>query len=161
MRLRAAGQGDLESLRVWKNANKAGFFFKGDITPEMQAKWFADYLRRPHDFMFIVEDGGAAAGCMGFRLLENGAAADTYNMIAAPHAKGTGVMKKAMILMCSWIADNFTKDIGCLVVKGNEAIKYYEHCGYRIVGSADGHEILKVEWGAMPRVPTAVSESKA
>lgn len=159
MRLRAAGRGDLESLRAWKNANKAAFFFKDEITPEMQEKWYADYLKRPRDFMFIVEDGGAAAGCMGFRVLEDGA--DAYNMIAAPHAKGKGVMKRAMIIMCSYIAETFTTDIGCLVVKGNPAVKYYEHCGYRVAGGAEGHYILKVDWSAMPRVPTAVSESSS
>jgi len=158
VRLRAAGQDDLESLRIWKNANKAGFFFKGEITREMQAKWYEEYRARPNDFMFIVEDGGAPAGCMGFRILE-GAAADTYNMIAAPHAKGKGVMKTAMIMMCSHIAEKFTKDIGCLVIKGNDALKYYEHCGYRIVGTADGHEVLKVEWDSMKQIPVVSTES--
>lgn len=157
VRLRAAGPNDLDNLRVWKNANKAGFFFKGEITPETQAKWYAEYLARPNDFMFIVEDGGVAAGCMGFRILE-GAAADTYNMIAAPHAKGKGVMKTAMIMMCSYIAEKFTKDIGCLVIKGNDALKYYEHCGYRVVGSADGHVVLKVEWSSMKPIPVLETE---
>lgn len=160
VRLRAAGPGDLDDLRAWKNANKAGFFFKGEITADMQAKWFAEYRGRPRDFMFIVEEGGKAAGCMGFRVLEDGSA-DTYNMIAAPHAKGKGVMKAAMILMCSYIAETYTKDIGCLVVKGNDALKYYEHCGYRVVGTADGHDILKVEWNSMKRIPVQATENNS
>lgn len=160
LRLRAAGPGDLEDLRVWKNANVAGFFFKGEITPAMQAGWYADYRARPDDFMFIVEKDGAKAGCMGFRMLAGGAA-DTYNMIAAPAAKGKGVMKAAMLLMCSYIAEARTKDIGCLVVKGNPAVTYYEHCGYRVVGEGEGHHVLKLDWEKFQPVPVEVRSERA
>ena len=152
LNLRAAGPGDLEDLRAWKNANKAGFFFQEDITVEMQHRWYESYRARPNDFMFIVESGGAKAGCMGFRLTDGGAA-DTYNMIAAPAEKGKGIMKAAILMMCSHIAERHTKDIGCLVVKSNPAVKYYEHCGYKIVGDGGDHHILKLDWTRFTPVP--------
>ena len=156
--LRAAGPGDLEDLRAWKNANKAGFFFKDTITTEMQREWYEKYRARPNDFMFIVESDGVKAGCMGFRIQDDGTA-DTYNMIASPAAKGKGLMKAAMLVMCSYIAERHTKDIGCLVVTGNPAVKYYEHCGYKIVGEGAGHHILKLDWTRFVPVSYARSES--
>lgn len=159
LRLRAAGPGDLEDLRRWKNANVAGFFFKGEITEGMQARWFEEYRGRPNDFMFIVEKDGLKAGCMGFRLLEDGSA-DTYNMIVDPAAKGRGIMKAAMILMCSHIAGR-TKDIGCLVLKGNPAVGYYEHCGYRITGDGGDHHMLKLDWEKFRPVPVEERSERA
>ncbi|MEK7382201.1 MAG: FAD-dependent oxidoreductase [Elusimicrobiota bacterium] len=141
--LRAAGPGDLEQLRVWKNANKNGFFFQGDITPEMQKAWYGSYLLRPEDFMFVVEHEGRKVGCMGFRLQKDGSA-DVYNIIAAPGGAGRGLMKAAMALMCAHIAAHHTKDIGCLVVKGNPAAAFYEHCGFKIVAAGGDHHILKL-----------------
>ncbi|MEQ1919651.1 MAG: GNAT family N-acetyltransferase, partial [Elusimicrobiota bacterium] len=152
LRLRAVGPGDLENLRAWKNANVAGFFFRGVITPAMQAEWYEAYRARPDDFMFIVEKDGIQAGCMGFRIRNSGEA-DTYNMIAAPEAKGRGIMKAAMILMCSYIAQTRTKDIGCLVVKGNPAVSYYEHCGYRVTGDGGDHHVLSLDWSVFKPIP--------
>ena len=151
LRLRSIGDGDQDALRAWKNANKAGFFFKGEITPDMQAKWYAGYRARPDDFMFVVEKEGVAAGCMGFRVLAGGEA-DAYNMIAAPEAKGKGVMKPAMRLMCSYIAARHTRDIGCLVLKGNPAVGWYESCGFRVAGDGGDHHRLKLDWGAFEPV---------
>ena len=145
--LRAVEPRDLDDLRVWKNANKKGFFFQGDITPEMQKDWFASYLQRPDDFMFVVEHEGRKAGCMGFRLQKDGSA-DAYNIIAAPGGAGKGLMKAAMRLMCAHIASHHTRDIGCLVVKGNPAVSFYEHCGFKVVGDGGRHHILKLAPGA-------------
>ena len=155
LRLRAAAPGDLEDLRAWKNANVAGFFFRGVITPAMQAEWYAAYRKRPDDFMFIVEKDGAKAGCMGYRIMPGGEA-DTYNMIAAPEAKGQGIMKAAMLLMCSYIAQTRTKDIGCLVVKGNPAVSYYEHSGNGVAGDGGDHHMLKLDWAVFK--PVTVEE---
>lgn len=155
--LRAAGPGDLEDLRAWKNANTAAFFFKEQITPEMQKQWYEGYRARPGDHMFIVEHEGAKAGCMGFRTMKDGAV-DTYNMIAAPAAKGKGLMKAAMLVMCSYIAARHGRDIGCLVVLGNPAVKYYESCGYKVVGQDEGHHVLKLDWSRFQPVPYEVQE---
>lgn len=156
VRLRSIEERDQDELRAWKNANKSGFFFKGDITPQMQREWFAGYRSRPKDWMFVVEAEGGKAGCMGFRLLEDGSV-DTYNMIAAPGFEGKGLMKSAMRVMCSYAAENAGKDIGCLVVLGNPAVKYYEACGYRVVGEGQGHHILKLDWARFKPVPCEVA----
>jgi RimJ/RimL family protein N-acetyltransferase len=145
VRLRAAAQGDLAELRAWKNVNKAGFFFKGDITEQMQQEWFDSYRKRPEDFMFIVEHEGAKAGCMAVRRMPDGSV-DAYNMIVAPGFAGKGLMRAAMRVMCSWAAASLGKDIGCLVLKGNPALRYYQACGYRVVGDGGDHDVLKLDW---------------
>lgn len=157
MRLRAAGPGDLDRLRVWKNANKPGFFFQGEITPEMQAQWFEGYRARPDDYMFVVERAGAPVGCMGFRREKDGSV-DAYNMIVAPEAAGRGYMKAAMALMCSFAADRYTRDIGCLVLKTNPAVAYYQACGYKIVGDGGDHHIFKLDWTRFQPVGYDVAE---
>ncbi len=155
--LRSAGRGDLEDLRSWKNANKAGFFFKGEITPEMQEDWFDGYLARPRDFMFVVEHGGRKAGCLGFRILESGEA-DAYNIIAAPGGSGKGLMKAAMAVLCSYAAREFTRDIGCRVLKDNPAVSYYERCGFKVVGDGGDHRIFTLDWTRFAPVAYDVTE---
>jgi len=140
VRLRSAGPDDLEQLRLWKNGAKAGFFFKGDINAAMQKAWFAAYLERPGDFLFIVEHDGRKAGCLGFRLEKD--AAEVYNVIAAPGEEGKGTMTAAMRLLCAHIGEHHTKTIGCLVLKGNPALAFYERCGFRITGEGTDHDVL-------------------
>lgn len=146
IRLRTINRDDIEDLRAWKNAAKAGFFFQGEINDLMQKAWFAGYLERTDDYMFVVERDGKKAGCLGFRL-EKGAA-DIYNVIAAPGEGGRGTMTAAMKLLCSYIANHHTKQIGCLVLKGNAARGFYERCGFKITGEGKGHDILTLDWTA-------------
>lgn len=141
--LRLAEPEDLEDLRTWKNANKAGFFFQEEISSEMQKAWYRTYLERTHDYMFIVEFQGDKVGCMGFRVI--GGAADVYNIIAAPGGEGRGLMRAAMAVMCSYAARQ-TRDIGCLVLKKNPAKNYYERCGFKITGDGGDHDIFKLDW---------------
>jgi len=146
VRLRSAGPGDLERLRSWKNGAKESFFHKGDINELMQRAWFAGYLERADDFMFIVECEGRDAGCLGFRLHDD--AADIYNVIAAPEKRGQGVMTAALRLLCSHIGARHTKSIGCAVIKGNPALRFYECCGFRLSADRGDHDRLAFDWNA-------------
>ncbi|MBI4371707.1 MAG: GNAT family N-acetyltransferase [Elusimicrobia bacterium] len=157
LRLRAIVPADLEDLRIWKNANKAAFFFQDEITPAMQRAWHEGYLRRPDDFMFMVERGGEVLGCLGFRLLKDGSA-DAYNIMAKPGASGRGAMGAAMVLMCSFIQARFTKHIGCLVVKGNAAARYYARCGYRAAADGGDHVVFKLDAAAFRPVEFNAAE---
>ncbi len=141
--LRAIAEGDLEDLRLWKNANRSGFFFKGEITAEMQSKWFAEYLGRPHDRMFVAESGTLRAGCMGFRMQEG--AADCYNIIGAPEGRGKGILGTAMRLMCTYIKAEHTAQIGCRVLKDNPAVGWYQKCGYRIASDQADYYQMELE----------------
>ncbi|MEK7858379.1 MAG: hypothetical protein AAB320_04475 [Elusimicrobiota bacterium] len=141
--LRAIGPDDLEELRSWKNANKEAFFFKGDITPEMQETWFSGYLERPRDFMFMVMHGHSKAGSLGFRM--EGTAADCYNIMGAPGGRSPRAMSQGMKLLCSFIVDKHTRKIGCKVVEGNKAVAWYERQGYRIASQQQGYVQMSLD----------------
>jgi ribosomal protein S18 acetylase RimI-like enzyme len=156
--LRSAGPQDLDNLRVWKNRNKEGFFFQGEITPQMQRDWYAAYLSRERDFMFIVESEAVAVGCMAFRVEELGAI-DAYNIIAAPEGAGKGLMKAALAIMCSYAAQRYGPDIGCLVLKNNPAVGYYRACGFEIVGDGGAHHLFKLDWTKFQPVAYTLTEN--
>ncbi len=142
--LRSIDESDLEDLRVWKNANRRAFFFKDEITPEMQRRWYEGFLARPDDHMFVVEWENLKAGCMGFRLL--GGAADCYNIIGTPQATGRGVLRRAMTLMCSFIAAEHTREIGCKVLCGNPAVGWYQKCGFSIAEDKGDYYQMRLDW---------------
>jgi ribosomal protein S18 acetylase RimI-like enzyme len=141
--LRTIETADIEDLRLWKNANSLSFFLKEKISPEGQKEWFKGYLARPQDFMFLVESGDLRAGCMGFRILEE--AADCYNIIGAPASQGLGIMQAAILLMCSFIRNEYTKEIICLVLKENPALDWYLKFGYRILSEYSDHYKLELD----------------
>src|SRR5450759_2674477 len=122
--LRSASKGDLEMLRIWKNANRAWFFHKEEILPSQQAEWFVSYLKRPDDYVFMVVVDGDVVGCMAFRQCQD--TIDIYNVIRGKHSHlGTGTMGKAMSLMCSFAEANYHIPISLKVIRGNPAIEWY------------------------------------
>ncbi len=134
--LQTIAESDGENLRQWKNANRFSFFFQDIITPEQQAKWFQGYLGRENDYMFIVRRGGLLVGCMGFRLLDQHA--DIYNVIRAnKELDSRGLMGSAMRLMCSFIAADFSRDIGARVLRSNPAVEWYRKLGFHEIARHD------------------------
>lgn len=157
VRLRSIGSGDLEDLRRWKNDHREAFFFKEEITPQGQRRWFEGYLERSEDCMFVVEAGAARAGCLGFRM-EEGGAADCYNIIASPAGRGKGLLKAGMGLMCSYLLAERTREICLKVLADNPAAGFYESCGYRIVATKDGVHQMRLSGNFLP-VPYKIQSS--
>jgi len=143
VQLRTIEPRDLEDLRRWKNAARAAFFFKEEITPAGQQAWFQGYLARPLDFMFMAEACHLDAGCLGFRILDG--AADAYNIIGAPAGRGRGLMSAAMRLMCSYILAEHSRTVACLVLKDNPAAAWYRKCGYRIAEERTDHYKMELD----------------
>ncbi len=142
--LRTIAESDLENLRQWKNANRFAFFFQDVVTPEQQTAWFQGYLERSKDYMFIVQSEKRSIGCMGFRLLDN--QADIYNVILGnPEMGGKGLMSKAMRLMCSYIAADFSQDISAQVLRSNPAIGWYRKNGFRESAAHDTYVEVKLD----------------
>lgn len=141
--LRLADPGDLEDLRLWKNANRGSFFYQDIILPEQQRHWFQGYLGRSDDYMFVVLNGGNPVGCMGFRMLGQGA--DVYNVI---RGRPGGSMLDAMRLMCSFVAGSFTRDIGALVLAANPAREWYRRCAFRESKILESHVEVQLDWEA-------------
>jgi hypothetical protein len=143
--LRTITVADLENLREWKNAHRFAFFYQAIITPEQQDKWFQGYLERANDYMFVVQRGHEPAGCMGFRLLDQHA--DIYNVILGrPESGGKGLMSWAMRLMCSFIAADFTRDIGAQVLLSNPARAWYCKNAFCEIVSFDTYVQIQLDW---------------
>lgn len=140
IRLRTARVEDLENLRVWKNNCRTSFFYQKVIQPEQQKQWFDGYLKRDDDYMFIIEEGGARDeqmayhpfGCMAFRVTDD-STIDLYNIIRGENSLGQASMRTAMYMMLNYIVNYFpNKKIKCDVLKDNEAVKWYQKCGFAI-----------------------------
>ena len=134
----------MEDLRVWKNANRRAFFFKGEISAPMQEEWFKGYLLRPQDFMFVVESDGQRSGTMGFRIQDG--AADCYNIIGLSAVAGRGIMAGAMRLMCSFILAEQAPVVGLKVLKDNPAAGWYQKkCRFRVIGEGADYFQLRLD----------------
>lgn len=165
IRLRQATQSDQEELRVWKNALREFFFFKDEITPEMQASWFAKHQSRKWDVMFISEesaDNGLTfhpTGCMGFRLTKNDTL-DLYNVLrgtriaGAPHTMGD-----AFNLMNIWLHHTYRLPITCEVLESNPARSWYEKNGLEVTGAGkkpEPHVIFTLNPSKLPSLQVKV-----
>jgi RimJ/RimL family protein N-acetyltransferase len=143
--LRAIIAADLENLREWKNAHRFAFFYQAMITPEQQGKWFQDYLERATDYMFVVQRGSEPIGSMGFRLLDQ--RADIYNVIRGRRERGgKGLMSQALRLLCSFIAADFTRDIGAQVLLSNPARAWYRRNAFRETEFFDTYVQVQLDW---------------
>lgn len=148
--LRTITDCDLENLRLWKNAHRFAFFYQELITPPQQIQWFQGYLERVNDWMFIVQTEGQAIGCMGFRILDQ--YADIYNVIRA-HAHSPGAMGRALRLLCSFIAADFTRDIRARVLLTNPARAWYQQNGFNEIVYYDTYVEIQLDWSRFQPCP--------
>ena len=142
--LRTIVPADLERLRLWKNAFRTRFFFRDEITPEMQLRWYEGYLDRAKDFMFIGETGGMELGCVGFRVL--GEEAEIYNIIGARPPLPPGSLEAGFRLLCTYIRDAHAPRIVGKILKDNPVLPLGEWLGFRLVSDRGDHWSTAVDW---------------
>jgi RimJ/RimL family protein N-acetyltransferase len=141
--LRSAAPSDCEDLRAWKNENRQYFFFRDLISVQGQEQWFAGYLHRPEDWMFMVLDGDRTVGCMGVRARDG--QADVYNVILGRAEHGRrGLMAGAFRLMCSFAHERLGVPIVARVIKANPALAWYLKRGFDVVGEEDSHVLIRL-----------------
>lgn len=141
LEIRTIALADLENLRAWKNAHRMFFFHQEEIQPIQQERWFAGYVQRADDYMFIVEVEGRAVGCMGIRLLTDGW--DVYNVIlGVTEYAGRGIMGRAFQLMLRFARDRNHQPINLNVLKQNPAIGWYQKNGFQITSDGGAHFVM-------------------
>ena len=142
--LRSVVSSDCDRLRDWKNAQREFFFFKDEISEEMQTRWMSSYLGRPDDYMFVVEQNGRSVGCLGLRF-EDGRG-DIYNVILGdPSLRGDGVMSLALRAVLTF-GRKVSVDIGLTVLKSNPAVFFYAKNGFERVTESGDHYEMRVNW---------------
>lgn len=147
IRLRLAEARDCELLRAWKNANKTSFFHQEDITPEQQAKWFAGYLDRQDDHVYIVEEvveevteGWTPVGIVACRRQDG--VIDFYNIIRGRRTGGPARMGQALSLLCSTTLRTYAEPISCKVLAENPAREWYESIGFTVEERRSCYNVL-------------------
>jgi RimJ/RimL family protein N-acetyltransferase len=136
--LRSASSGDLENLRLWKNAQRQYFFHKNEISQEQQLSWFSSFQSRADDYMFIAESDGQSFGCMGIRLLDK--VWDVYNIILGiPEFGGHGFMSRAFNQMIDFGRANRDLPVTLQVLKANPAVSWYAKNGFVVSAENDDH----------------------
>jgi hypothetical protein len=148
----------LELLRQWKNGERAKFFFQQEISPEAQREWFAGYLARPDDWMFLIRANGVSAGCIGYRLLDG--AADLYNLLRDPALDHRSTAHSdALDLLTNYIARTHNLPIRGRVLASNAAIRWSRPRGFRIVGQGEHNGLVFniLEQDPKLRIPYPVS----
>ncbi len=149
--LRGATDRDLEQLRQWKNRNKKFFFYQQEITEAQQKEWFAAYLDRPFDFMFITEFECLPFGCMGIRWQEK--KWDIYNVIRGlQEYGGLGLMRLALHSMIIFAIKLKIAPITVKVLKQNPAIRWYLKHGFVITQVHDDHYLISYSQNLSGRV---------
>jgi len=139
IRVRSAYATDIEDLRRWKNAHREGFFFKEDITPEMQDRWYREYLLRDDDHMLVVSVEWVNVGCLGFRLRDG--VVDVYNVILGDARYGEkGIMTFALSVLLEEAGRLYPgKPVTALVLKDNPAVQWYLRRGFLVEKDNEDH----------------------
>jgi len=150
VRLRAADDDDREILRTWKNENKRWFFHQTDITPDQQAAWFAGYLARPDDHVYLVEEKDGerwtAVGVVACRLLDG--TVDLYNIMRGRRPDDAKAnMGDALTLLCATIGAYYEVPISCKVLSDNPSLTWYERLGFIVNQRCDGYHLLRYAKG--------------
>lgn len=149
-RLRLARLEDRESLRVWKNLHKQFYFHKVDITPEQQSVWFAGYLERADDHVFMVEEDErgtwTAVGVVAARLLTDQHTVDLYNIMrGARTAVDRTNMGEALRALCHAVRLAYSQPITCKVLSDNPALGWYDRIGFVTVEDRGDYKLLRFE----------------
>lgn len=145
VRLRTINDKDIDKIRIWKNKNKERFFYKKEITAEEQKKWYANYLKREDDYIFVSEvfDGTKweTYGCIGYRVVGEGI--DLYNVIRGNKTNAISSMKKAMKLIVKYLSKHSYEFIKCDVLVDNPAVEWYNECGFVIKEKYDDYYVMQ------------------
>jgi len=142
--LRTINEGDIETLRGWKNEHREFFFYKEVITEEQQQVWYKRWSQEVYDHLFIVEVEMRRVGCIGTRLFKD--TADVYNVILGDKQfGGRGIMSEALCATVAFSQFLYPGLPVCVrVLQANPAIGWYERNGFTRITAND--EFVTMKW---------------
>ena len=139
--LRQIEQADLELLRNWRNDKEKTKFLRkiNHITPEMQEKWFNNYLNNKNELAFAIvetENIGALIGSVSLYNFKNNQAEIGKILIGNNQAKGFGYGRISFAMLMTYAFEKLNlKKIVATVNKNNiPARKSYFRLGFKVVG---------------------------
>lgn len=146
VRLRPLIKEDIEKLRIWRNdTSKTQFLRKiGEITPEMQERWFEAYLGNQDEIVFAIEetvDLKRVVGSVALYNFTDKTAEVGKIQIGDAEANGRGIGRKSLV-MAMWIAFKklgIEKIVGSVHQDNIAAHKNDMKIGFKIVGKHPAH----------------------
>ncbi|WP_052947397.1 GNAT family N-acetyltransferase [Aneurinibacillus tyrosinisolvens] len=153
LNLRPVEENDLERIRAWRNKESIRTFFVYQqlIKPNQQTVWYADYLEKNNDIMFIIEEKKSLQRPIGAVALYN---IDLKRlraefgrlMIGDSEANGKGLGLQATSLVCEFgFSVLGLKEIYLEVFAENQRAKrIYQSCGFINISTfeRDGKRML-------------------
>jgi len=135
--LRPLGEADLEMTLAWRNREgvRQRFATTDLIAPEAHRAWFARYLGKADDLVFIASDsaGGPPLGQVAIYDIDAAAGqAEIGRFVVAPGYEGQGKMRKALQALVRFAREQL--ELGKLVLSVREdnhrAVRLYESLGF-------------------------------
>jgi RimJ/RimL family protein N-acetyltransferase len=143
---RQAAWGDVETLRLWKNANRSSFFHRAEIEPDEQRRWFEAFSARSDAQMFVLDVDDVPAGCVGFRFVSDDSV-DLFNLILGrTELARSGVMSAFYRALELELAQRGIARIVLRVLEDNVAGRaFYARHGFSPCESPDDGRSLALE----------------
>lgn len=103
VRIRPLKREDIEDLRIWRNNVDQTKFLRqiGEITPEMQKRWFENYLENPYEIAFAIEEISELhrrVGSLAIYDIEDTIAEIGRIQIGDTAASGRGIGRKSLVM---------------------------------------------------------------
>lgn len=140
--LRPLSHQDIEYLRNWRNDTNATRFLRpiGHITPEMQERWFENYLNNPNELTFAIvetEELNRLVGSISLYDVKDGVAEFGRIQIGDTEAHGKGIGRNAtiMALVIGFKVLNLNKIVGSVHCENAPAYYNYKKIGFKFIGS--------------------------
>lgn len=141
VRIRPLNKDDIELLREWRNNKSQTTFLRnvGYITPEMQMKWFEEYLADSSQMVFAIEetvDLNRLVGSMALYDIKETQLEIGKIQIGDEDAHGRGIGRKSLVMGMKIAFDAMKIDkIVAAVHRDNTAARTNDiRIGFRITG---------------------------
>ncbi|PZQ89725.1 MAG: N-acetyltransferase [Leifsonia xyli] len=147
-RLRMLEAADLVTTLEWRNHPESRRWFLSTdlVTLESHENWFAGYLGRDDDYLFIVEDQGTPVAQVSlYRIRWDRGEAEFGRLLVAPAERGRG-LSHLVTALCLRAAEQLGLGRLRLEVKVDNvrAIRGYERAGFRAAEGVSG-DVLPME----------------
>ena len=141
MQLRPLAEGDLEFVRLLRNANRRFFFTDAEISSEQQRRWFATLPAKPIDF-YIIENDGAAVGTISATRADGWV--EIGNLLLNPDARGQGLMRRAVEELTAQPGRYFS----AVKTDNTKSRAVFEATGFTVAATGDVVRYEKIIGGA-------------
>jgi len=141
VRLRLLEESDLPMTRAWRNQDhiRRWFIHSEIITPEQHRRWYASYLPRDDDFLFVIEELQSSGRPVGQVSLYNidwtSGRAEFGRLLIGESTAARGLAREATELLLDYAFTRCAlREVELEVFAANQAaVGLYHSCGFRDV----------------------------